>query len=224
MSNHPYILCIAVTVSLAFIIWPSPIFGCCKAYCKWFTDKLQNIPRQKLVAIISIIGSIVAVIASYFWLIGYEDASSEPRSQFIIAIAWLIVAIFQYLIPSDPEWEIFHAKRAKHDKELLQHILDQLRRERLDFHQIVSNRGRYNSPAHRTAVEVDSFNLLLPEIKTLRSIPKFRRRANSIVKEIERNQLLDTKDVNDLIHLLNQIEPSLEDEITRLGRIHRGLA
>lgn len=225
MLDHPYIVgAVVLLLLIALVIWHRRVWGFWTGFWNRAAELAPDVPRQKLVAIISIAGSVVAVIATYFWLQHHDNAAAEPTSQFAIAIAWLIVAVLQFLIPSDPEWEIIHAKRAKHDQGVLQQTLGRLQEERLDFDQIVSRKGRYHSPAHRKAVEVDSFELLLPEIHSLRSIPKFRRRAEAIVKEIERNQTLEQKDVDKLLVLLNELEPSLQKEIERLGRIHRGLA
>lgn len=225
MFDNRYIIgAIALVALIGLAIWRKHVWGFWSAFWNRTAELAPDVSRQKLVAIISIVGGVVAVIATYFWLRNHDDASAEPTSQFVIAIAWLIVAILQFLIPSDPEWEIIHAKRAKHDQGLLQQVLDRLQAERLDFDQIVSRKGRYYSEAHRKAAEVDSFDLLLPEIKALRSIPKFRRRADAIAKEVERNQSLDKKDVDKLIVQLNELEPLLQKEIERLGPIHRGLA
>jgi len=225
MFDYRYVIgAIALLIVIALVILPKKVWGCWTAFWNWAGELRPDISRQKLVAIISILGSVIAVIATYLWLRNYGAVSAEPTSQFVIAIAWLTVAILQFLIPSDPEWEIIHAKRAKHDQEILQQVLERLREERLDFDQIVSRKGQYNSPAHGKAAEVTSFDLLLPEIQSLLAIPKFRRRADTIAKEVERNQLLDKKDADKLIVLLNELEPLLQKEIERLGRICRGLA
>lgn len=225
MPEYPYnVVVVTLVILITLVILRRYVSSFWTAFWNRVAEFAPDVPRQKLVAFISILGSVVAVIATYFWLRNPADATAEPTSQFAIAIAWLIVAVLQFLIPSDPEWEIIHAKRAKHDQGILQQVLDCLREERLDFNQIVRKKGQYNSPAHRKAAEVDSFNLLLPQVQALRSIPKFRRRANAIAGEIERNQALDKKDVERLIGLLNQMEPLLQNEIEKLGRIHRGLA
>jgi hypothetical protein len=156
------------------------------------------------VALISVLGSVIAVVATYFWLMNYREAIAEPASQFAIAIIWLMVALVQFLIPSDPEWEIIHAKRAKHDQETMQRVLHRLQQERYDFEQILTRKGQYNSAAHRKAAEVESFDLLQSEIAALRLIPSYRRRAEAILKEIKRNQSLSQKDVSPLIALLNR--------------------
>jgi hypothetical protein len=224
MFDNRYIIgAIALFALIGVAIWRKHVWGFWSAFWNRTAELAPDVSRQKLVAIISIVGGVVAVIATYFWLRNHDDASAEPTSQFVIAIAWLVVAILQILIPSDPEWEIIHAKRAKHEQGLLQQVLDRLRAERLNFEQIKSRKGRYNSNAHRKAVEFKSFELLLPEIKALRSIPKFRRRADAIAIEVGRNQSLDEKDVGKLIAQLNELEPQLQKEIERLGSIHRGL-
>jgi hypothetical protein len=225
MFDYRYFIgSIALVALIGLAIWRKQVWGLWSAFWNWAGELSPDISRQKLVAIISILGSVIAVIATYIWLRNYGDGSAEPTSQFVIAVAWLAVAILQFLIPSDPDWEIIHAKQAKHDKECLQQVLHRLQAERLNFNQIESRRGQYKSEAHRKAVEVKSFDLLLLEIKALRSIRKFRRQAIAIAKEVERNQSLDIKEVDELIVQLNELEPLLQKEIERLGSIHRGLA
>lgn len=225
MFDYRYIIgSIALIGLIGLAMWHKQVKRSWSAFWNRIAEFVPDVSRQKLVAVISIVGGLVAVIATYFWLRNYDNASAEPTSQFVIAIAWLIVAILQFLIPSDPEWEIIHAKRAKHDQELLQKVLARLREERIDFEQIVNRKGQYNSSAHRKAVEVTSFDLLLPDIQSLIAIPKFRRRAYAIAKEVKRNQLSEKKDVDKLIVQLNELEPLLQNEIERLGQIHRGLA
>jgi hypothetical protein len=145
---------------------------------------LPNVSRQKLVAMLSILGSTVAVFATFFWLRSPKDVTAEPKSQFLIAIAWLVVAVIQFLIPSDPEWEMIHAKRAKFDAETLQRVLDRIQIERRNFEQLRSRNGRYSNDAHRKAVEVDSFDLLLTEITPISSNRKYKANATLIIKEI----------------------------------------
>jgi hypothetical protein len=225
MFDNRYIIgAIALVALIGLAVRRRQVWGFWSAFWNRAAEIAPDVSRQKLVAIISILGSVLAVISTYFWLRNHEDASAEPTSQFVIAIAWLIVAILQFLIPSDPEWEIVHAKRAKHDQGIMQQVLQRLRDERPNFVQIVCRKGQYNSAAHRKAVEVSSFDLLLPEIQSLLAFQKLRNMADAIVKEVVRNQSLDKKDVEKLILQLNELEHLLQKEIDRLGKINRGLA
>ncbi len=67
----------------------------------WVSSLAPSISRQKIVAFISLVGSIVAVVATYYWLTNTDNDRAEPTSQFVIALAWAIVALIQILIPSD---------------------------------------------------------------------------------------------------------------------------
>jgi hypothetical protein len=192
-------------------------------FWNWLSSFAPDFTRQQQVALFSVIFSFLVVCANGLWLLNFRESVSEPMSQFAIAFIWLFYSIIQCLIPPEPEWEHIRAKRAKHDEDVCQKALDTLREERLDFEQIINRKGRYNSPQHKEAVEVKSFNLLSGAIEELKSLPKFKKRADLILQEIGKNQMLEIKNVDELIVQLNALEPTLVREIVRLKQISRGL-
>lgn len=200
------------------------LLGTWAGFWGWIDRTFPTIPRHRIVALISLATCVIVVIATAWWRWNYQESEAEPTSQLIIAIAWLFTAILELLIPADPEWEVIRAKRAKAETELLQAVLRCLREERLDFCQIRDRRGAYNSAAHRRAAEVQSFELLKPEIEKLHTVRGYRQSAKAILTEIERNQQTERKAVDELIRLLDQLEPRLQSHIEKLEGVFRGLA
>ena len=87
-------------------------------------------------------------------------------------------------------------------KEELNNIILRINKETPNFQHII-RKLPYKSADHKKAIEVHSFELLKTEISKLRSIKKFRKYSEEILKSIEK------KDAFELTKHLNKLKPNL---------------
>jgi hypothetical protein len=148
--------------------------------------------------------SAVALVGSGIWF--YYEHNFESALTFIASLGTLIGLFVNDEVRRRKALEVEESR-----KKLCIGSLNRIRKERSNFQRLLENRS-YSGAAHKKAVEQDSFECLLWDLRPLNKVWRYRLITKAIIREAERIQKLPEKDTRNLLKLLDKLEHRLDKE------------
>jgi hypothetical protein len=158
--------------------------------------------------------SIIALLITCWWQ--KQDPGPEPIAALVVCMATFIgtsIGLIVQFFNTDSALNKRNLRRAG-DRQILQEVMLRIEKELPNLRKIKPGK-KYNSEAHRKAVEVYSFELIAEQIEKIKSWWRYGSLAKKILVEIRRNAALPAlgKDASKIIPMLETLRNKIEKEL-----------
>lgn len=155
---------------------------------------------------------LVLLIVAYIFF-EYEILRIIVASVFVVIALIPLVEFLSKIFDNtkrSKQKEIINQKRMLQFQDSIDKLLRRIEKERDNFEQLLDKNIEFKNPAHEKAIKIHSFELMKNELKSFREYNFKKRLIDRILKEIEKNIVLDTKDTKNLLKLLNKLENEIK--------------